>query len=95
MNTSILNKDLLKLLDIIRKIDLVNEGMPMSRIYCKDNILYATNGALAFKCDLKQEQLPVLELQDGYYEVSGKYLVMDKETTGIFPDVERVCIIDK
>lgn len=95
MNTSIkLNNDFLKLLDITRKIDPNYEGTPIIRVYCKNNILYTTNEVIAFKCDLKQEQLPVSDLQDGYYEVSGKYLVMDKETTGIFPDVESVKDID-
>lgn len=49
---------------------------------------------MALKCDLKQEQLPEFQLEDGLYEVSGNYLVQDKEIEGTFPDVERILNCD-
>lgn len=91
MDTSVkLNKEFLKLLDYIRNTEKLHERNPMSQIYCKENILYATNARMALKCNLKQEQLPVFQLEDGYYEVSGNYLVQDKEIKGTFPDVNKI-----
>lgn len=91
MDTSVkLNKEFLRLLDCIRRTEKGYWGSTMSRIHCKENILCVTNGLMALKCNLKQEQLPVFELEDGYYEVSGGYLVQDKKIEGIFPDVDII-----
>lgn len=95
MDTSIkLNKDFLKLLDCIRVTDPNQQNVPVSRIHCKENVLFVTNNRMALQCDLKQEQLPKFELVDGYYEVSGKYLVQDKEIEGEFPDANHILNTD-
>lgn len=91
MDTSVkLDKEFLKLLDCVRATGKDNEYRTITRIHCKENVLYSTNGAMALKCDLKQEQLPEFQLKDGFYEIAGNYLVQDKEMEGTFPDVERI-----
>jgi len=91
MDTSTkLSKDFLKLLDLIRSKDEERRA-PLTRIYCKNNVLYATDSKLLIRCDLKQKDLPKYDLDDGFYEVSGLYLVKDKDFEEYqYPDVERI-----
>ena len=91
MDTSTkLSKELLKLLDLIRSKDEERRA-PLTRIYCKNNVLYATDSKLLIRCDLKQKDLPKYDLDDGFYEVSGLYLVKDKDFEEYqYPDVERI-----
>ncbi len=90
MNASIkLSKDFLKLLDLVKLKD--EKKLSLTRIYCKNNILYSTDGKLLIRCDLKHKDLPKYELDDGFYEVSGQYLVRDKDFEDYkYPDVERL-----
>ncbi len=87
-----LSKGFLKLLDLIRSRD-ENIKIQLTKIYCKNNILYSSNGKLLVRCDLKHKDLPKYELDDGFYEVSGQYLVKDKDFEDHqYPDVE--CLLD-
>ncbi len=90
MDTSTkLSKDFLKLLDLVRGKDEERQVV-LTRIYCKDNVLYSTNGKLLIRCDLKHKDLPKYDLDNGFYEVSGQYLVKDKDFEGQYPDVESI-----
>ncbi len=90
MDTSTkLSKDFLKLLDLVRGKDEERQVV-LTRIYCKDNVLYSTNSKLLIRCDLKHKDLPKYDLDNGFYEVSGQYLVKDKDFEGQYPDVEHI-----
>lgn|GEM_PF-4801312 len=90
MDTSTkLSKDFLKLLDLVRGKDEERQVV-LTRIYCKDNVLYSTNSRLLIRCDLKHKDLPKYDLGNGFYEVSGQYLVKDKDFEGLYPDVEHI-----
>jgi len=88
MNTSVkLNKDFLRLLDLVRDSGRYDLGSVISVIYCKQNILYATNGKIALRCDLLKMRIHQreYELEDGFYEVAGNYLVKNNNVEGKFP----------
>jgi len=88
MNTSVkLNKDFLRLLDLTRDSGRYDLGSIISVIYCKQNILYATNGKIALRCDLLRMKIyqREYELEDGFYEVEGNYLIKNSDIEGKFP----------
>ena len=87
-----LSKNFLKLLNLVRLKD-ENIKIQLTKIYCKNNILYSTDGKLPIRCDLKYKDLPKYEFDDGFYEVSGQYLIRDKDFKDYkYPDVE--CLLD-
>jgi len=88
MNTSVkLNKDFLRLLDLVRDSGRYDLGSVISAIYCKQNILYVTNGKMALRCDLLKMRIyqREYEFEDGFYEVAGNYLVKNNNMEGKFP----------
>jgi len=88
MNTSVkLHKDFLRLLDLTRDSGRYDLGSIISAIYCKQNILYATNGKMALRCDLLKMKIyqREYELEDGLYEVARNYLIKNSDIEGKFP----------
>jgi len=86
-----LNKDFLRLLDLVRDSDKCKQGSSTSAIYCKKNVLHVTNGKVALRCVLKNENLPKYEFEDGFYEVKGNCLVKNTDDIGgEFPSFNEV-----
>jgi len=85
-----LNKDFLKLLDLIRDSNKCRRGSSTSAIYCKKNVLHVTDGQIALRCVLKNENLPKYEFEDGFYKVEGDHLIKDVDISGEFPSFGRV-----
>ena len=80
-----LNKDFLRLLDLVRDSDKCKQGSSTSAIYCKKNVLHVTNGKVALRCVLKNENLPKYKFEDGFYKIEGDHLVKDANIGGEFP----------
>ncbi len=92
MDTSTkLSKHFLKLADGIK----ANKNDRKDQLKCiniKDNVVYSSNGKILLRCVLDTDNMPVYNLNDGYYDIIGNYIIRNDDFTNDwnYPDVDRI-----
>ena len=85
------SKHLLKLADSIKAKDKDNK-IQLTRINIKDNVLYSTDGLFMLRCELNSKDLPVSDLETGYYDIAGNCVIKDNDFSKDwnYPKVENI-----
>ncbi len=92
-----LSKHFLKLADDIK----ANKNDRKDHLKCiniKDNVVYSTDGKLLLRCVLNTDNMPVYDLDNGYYDITGNYIAKDNEYDDYtYPDVDKImdCTFEK
>ncbi len=99
MDTSTkLSKHFLKLADGIK----ANKNDRKDQLKCinvKDNVVYSSDGNILLRCVLNTDNMPAYNLENGYYDIIGNYIIRNDDFTNDwnYPDVDKImdCTFEK
>jgi len=93
-----MSKHFLKLADLI-KADKNERQEHLKMINVKDNIVYSSNGRILLRCILNTDNMPEYNLETGYYDITGNYMVKDNDFSNDwnYPAVDKImdCTFEK
>ncbi len=93
-----LSKYFLKLADSI-KANKNDQKDNFKLINVKNNIVYSTDGRLLLRCVLNTDNMPIYNLDNGYYDIVGNYIIRNDDFSNdwYYPDINKImnCTFEK